>query len=130
MIEIVARASADRPSPLTFIDTYAMGGAIARVGAEETAFAERSAPFLVSVHGNWTDAGDDDANIAWVRDVWKDIDALGLGSTYLNFSGHDDAEPTRAAVGFGESQRLARIKAQYDPENVFHRNNNIVPSGG
>ena len=131
VIEIVARASAERPSPLTFVDTYAMGGAIARVGAEETAFAERSAPFMVTVHGNWTDAGDDDANIAWVRGVWKDIDALGVGSTYLNFSGADDAEPARAAVGFGPNlERLARIKAQYDPENVFHRNNNIVPSGG
>ena len=130
LIEIVARASAERPSPLTFIDTYVMGGAIARVGAEETAFAERSAPFMVSVHGNWSDAGDDDANIAWVRGVWKDVDALGVGSTYLNFSGADDAEPARAAVGFGPNlERLARIKAQYDPDNVFHRNNNIVPFG-
>ena len=131
LIEIVARASAERPSPLTFVDTYVMGGAIARVGAEETAFAERSAPFMVSVHGNWSDAGDDDANIAWVRGVWKDVDALGVGSTYLNFSGADDAEPARAAVGFGPNlERLARIKAQYDPDNVFHRNNNIVPLGG
>ena len=131
VIEIVARASAERPSPLTFIDTYAMGGAIARVGAEETAFAERSAPFMVSVHGNWSDPEEDEANIAWVRDVWSEVDALGLGSTYLNFSGADDAEPSRAAVGFGPNlERLARIKAQYDPENVFHRNNNIAPSGG
>ena len=129
LIEIVARASAERPSPLTFVDTYVMGGAIARVGAEETAFAERSAPFMVSVHGNWSNAGDDDANIAWVRGVWKDVDALGVGSTYLNFSGADDAEPARAAVGFGPNlERLARIKAHYDPDNVFHRNNNIVPS--
>ena len=80
-----------------------MGGAIARVGAEETAFAERSAPFMVSVHGNWSDPEEDEANIAWVRDVWSEVDALGLGSTYLNFSGADDAEPSRAAVGFGPS---------------------------
>ncbi|MBA2371180.1 MAG: FAD-binding oxidoreductase [Chloroflexi bacterium] len=130
VIEIVARASAERPSPLTFVDTYAMGGAIARVGADDTAFAERSAPYMVSVHGNWSAANDDEANIAWVRDVWAKVDALGVGSTYLNFSGADDADPSRAAVGFGSNlERLARVKAQYDPENLFHRNNNIAPSG-
>ena len=86
---------------------------------------------MVSVHGNWSDPEEDEANIAWVRDVWSEVDALGLGSTYLNFSGADDAEPSRAAVGFGPNlERLARIKAQYDPENVFHRNNNIAPSRG
>ena len=116
VIEIVASASAERPSPLSVVDTYAMGGAIARVGAEETAFPERSAPFMVTVQGNWTDAGDDDANIAGVRGVWEEVDALGVGSTYLNFSGSHDAEPARAAVGFGLNlERLARIKAQIDP---------------
>jgi len=131
VIEIVARASTERPSPLTFVDTYAMGGAISRVETVETAFAERSAPFMVSVHGNWPEAEDDESNIAWVREVWGDVDRLGLGSTYLNFSGAEDAEPSRAALGFGPNlERLARVKFQYDSENLFHRNNNIAPSGG
>jgi FAD/FMN-containing dehydrogenase len=130
VIEIVARRSAERPSPLTFVDTYAMGGAINRVGVDETAFAQRSAPYMISVHGNWADAQDDEPNIAWIRDAWGEVDKLGLGSTYLNFSGADEAAPSRAAGGFGSNlDRLARIKAQYDSANVFHRNNNIAPSG-
>jgi FAD/FMN-containing dehydrogenase len=129
VIEIVARRSAERPSPLTFVDTYMMGGAINEVGADETAFAERSAPFMVSVHGNWTNAEDDEANVTWVRETWSEVANLGLGSTYLNFSGPDDAAPARAASGFGGNlERLERIKAEYDPDNVFHHNNNIVPA--
>jgi FAD/FMN-containing dehydrogenase len=130
VIEIIARASAERPSPLTFVDTYPMGGAISRIGTDETAFAERSAPFMVSVHGNWSHSENDSANITWVRDIWGNIDRLGLGSTYLNFSGAEDAEPSRAAVGFGPNlERLARVKSTYDPENLFHHNNNVAPSG-
>jgi FAD/FMN-containing dehydrogenase len=129
MISIVARRSAERPSPLTFVDAYVMGGALNRIGSEETAFAERSAPFMISVHANWTDATDDEANVAWVRDTWGEVAALGLGSTYLNFSGADDAAPSSAASGFGANlKRLAQIKAQYDPDNVFHRNNTLLPA--
>ena len=63
---IVARAQ-DRPAPLTLVNTFDMGGAIADVDPEETAFATRSGSYMVSIDGMWTEEGDDAANIAWVR---------------------------------------------------------------
>jgi FAD/FMN-containing dehydrogenase len=129
VIEIVASRSAERPSDLTFVDVYPMGGEIARIGSDESAFGERAAPYMVAVAGNWTDASDDEANIAWVREVWGEIDALGTGSTYLNFTGPE--EPTASSVphAFGRNlDRLAEIKARYDPDNLFRRNNNIQPA--
>ena len=66
---------------------FSWGGAINRVGAEETANAERSAQWMVSVDGNWHDPADDDTVITWVRQRWAAIHQLGTGSTYLNFTG-------------------------------------------
>ena len=130
VIEIVARRSAERPSALTFVDVYPMGGEIARIGAEESAFGERSAPYMVAVACNWADAGDDDANVAWVRDVWGELDALGTGSAYSNFSGPEDVSASGGRDAFGRNlDRLADLKARYDPENLFRKNNNIAPSG-
>jgi FAD/FMN-containing dehydrogenase len=129
VIEIVARRSAERPTGLTFVDVYAMGGAVNRIGSDETAFGERSAPWMVSVHGNWTDAADDEANVAWVREVWSELDKLGIGSTYLNFTGAEDATSPSIHHAFGPNlERLAEIKAVYDPDNLFRRNNNITPA--
>jgi FAD/FMN-containing dehydrogenase len=128
VIEIVARRSAKRPTGLTFVDVYAMGGAVNRVGSDETAFGERSAPWMVSVNGNWTGADDDDTNVGWVRETWSEIDTLGIGSTYLNFTGAEEAGSPSVHHAFGRNlERLAEIKAVYDPDNFFRRNNNIAP---
>ena len=131
VIEIVARRSAERPSSLTFIDVYPMGGQIARVGPDESAFGERAAPYMVAVAGNWTEAADDEGNVAWVRDVWGEINALGTGSTYLNFTGPEDRATSSVPHAFGRNlDRLTEVKARYDPGNLFSRNNNIEPSAG
>jgi hypothetical protein len=106
------------------------GRAIDQVGAEDTAFSERSAPYMVSIAGNWDDPGEDADNIAWVRKAWKAIDRFGTGATYLNFTGRAD-EPTDVGVddAFGRNlQRLREAKAKYDPDNFFRRNNNIRPA--
>ena len=71
-IDTIAAKAQDRPAPLTLVNTFAMGGAIARVGEEDTAFATRTSPYMVSIDGMWTEPGDDDANVAWVRSAWKD----------------------------------------------------------
>jgi FAD/FMN-containing dehydrogenase len=129
VIEIVARRSAERPSGLTFVDVYPMGGEVTRVRPDESAFGERAAQYMVSVAGNWPDAGDDEANIAWVREAWAEVDALGTGSTYLNFTGPEDPTASSVPHAFGRNlDRLAEVKARYDPGNLFRRNNNIQPS--
>ena len=129
-IDLIAQKAQERPSPLTLLDVYTMGGAVNRVASEDTAFSERSAPYMVAVPGNWSDAGDNAENIAWVRQTWSEIGAFGTGSTYLNFTGRADE---RTDVGVDDAlgrnlRRLAEVKATYDPDNFFRVNNNIVPA--
>jgi hypothetical protein len=130
VLDIVTRRAQERPSPRIFLITFLMGGAINRVDPEATAYSERSANWMVSVDGNWQDASDDDGVIGWVRDTWDEIHKLGTGTTYLNFTGLDDeAADTGVESAFGRNlQRLAEIKARYDPDNLFRLNNNIAPT--
>lgn len=128
-VDLVAAAATERVSTRTLIALFSWGGAINRVGAEETANAERSAQWMVSVDGNWHSPADDDRVIAWVRERWAAIHKLGTGSTYLNFTGIA-GESTDVGVesAFGRNlKRLAEIKRQYDPENFFRLNSNIKP---
>ncbi|MGH4025005.1 MAG: FAD-binding oxidoreductase [Pseudonocardiaceae bacterium] len=129
-IAVIADRALDRPAPLTFINILHMGGAIGAIGPQDTAFAERSAPFMVSIDGNWSDPAADAETIGWVRSAWERIRAYGTGGVYLNFTGLAD-EPTQAGVddALGRNlRRLADIKARYDPDNFFRVNNNIAPA--
>jgi FAD/FMN-containing dehydrogenase len=130
VLDIIIDKARTRPSDRVFVVTFLMGGAINRVGAQETAYSERSANWMVSIDGNWKDAGDDDRVISWVRDAWAQVHAHGTGTQYLNFTGVE-GETVTAGVesAFGANiTRLAEIKAKYDPENLFRLNNNIVPN--
>jgi len=128
-IDTIAARAQDRPAPLTLVNTFHMGGAIGDVGPEETAFAERSSEYMVSIDGMWADPADNDANIAWVRAAWEDIARFGNGAVYLNFTGLADEAPDAGVdTAFGRNlARLAEVKAMYDPDNFFRLNNNITP---
>ena len=129
-IEIIADRALDRPAPLTLVNTFHMGGAIGAVGPEDTAFADRSSPYMVSIDGMWEDPGDDADNVAWVRRTWDAVGKVGNGGVYLNFTGLADEAPSAgvdSALG-RNLQRLAQIKATYDPDNFFRLNNNIAPA--
>ncbi|MGQ0776657.1 MAG: FAD-binding oxidoreductase [Pseudonocardiales bacterium] len=131
-IDVIAGLALDRPTPLTLVNTFHMGGVIGAVGPEETAFAERSAPFLVSIDGMWSDPAADAETIGWVRSAWDSIARYGTGGVYLNFTGLAD-EPMGAGVddALGRNlRRVAEIKATYDPGNFFRYNNNILPVHG
>jgi FAD/FMN-containing dehydrogenase len=109
---------------------FAMGGAIGDVGPEETAFPERSAPYLISIDGQWTDQQDDADNVAWVRSTFESFERFGTGSVYLNFTGRSDEAPDAGVdSAYGRNlQRLAEVKRTYDPDNFFNLNNNITPA--
>jgi FAD/FMN-containing dehydrogenase len=131
-IDLMATRAAERPAPLTLVNMFHMGGAIADVGPEETAFAERSAPYMVSIDGMWSDPADDADNVAWVRSTWDAFTEFGTGGVYLNFTGLEDEAPDAgvdSALGRNLS-RLADVKAKYDPDNFFRLNNNIAPAAG
>ena len=128
-IDTIAAKANDRPSPLTLVNTFHMGGAIDDVGAEDTAFAERGSQFMISIDGMWTEESDDAANVAWVRNAWKEISQYGNGHVYLNFTGRSDEAPSAGVdTALGRNMaRLAKVKADYDPDNFFRLNDNISP---
>jgi len=108
---------------------YPINAAVHRVGPEETAFAHRDAKYAAVIAGMWPDPADNEDNIRWVRDYYDAIHPhSGTQGGYINFMAGDDAE--RAPENYGRNyERLRQVKAAYDPENLFHLNQNIQPSG-
>ena len=129
-IAVIAERANQRPSPLTLVVTFQMGGAINRVGPTETAYAERSAPWMSSVDGNWENPADNATNIAWVRESFRRIAPYSNGMTYTSFTGQaDETASTLTANAYGANlDRLRRIKAHYDPDNFFRLNPNVEPA--
>ena len=129
-IEIIAASANQRPSPLTLVNTFHMGGAINRVGATETAYGERSALWMSSIDGNWENPADNAKTIAWVRETFNQIAPHSTGTTYTNFTSQADESATAlASTAYGANMtRLRLIKAKYDPDNFFRLNANIAPA--
>ena len=114
------------PAVNSTVHIYPINGAVHRVGADETAFAGRTANFATVIAGMWPDPADNEANIAWVRDYYAATAPLSESAGYINFMGTDDGD--KAQVNFGSNyDRLAGIKRTYDPGNLFHLNQNIKP---
>ncbi len=116
------------PSVHTAVHLYAVDGAVHDVGAEDTAFPVRVARFAHNIAGLWPDPADNEKNIAWVRDYHRAIHPHnGYEGGYVNFMADDDQERARANYG-PNYDRLREVKRRWDPENVFHRNQNIPPA--
>ncbi len=128
LIDRLVGLAARRPSRHSTIDIWHNGGAIARVGPDESAFAGRTVPWLVNAEANWEDPADDEANIAWGREI---VAVTGDRGTYLNFPGllEEGEALVRAAHG-PAFERLAAVKRRYDPGNVFALNANVRPTAG
>ena len=108
------------PSPLSTIDVWALGGAVADVGLDESAFIGRDAPYLLAVEACWEDPGDDDENITWARGFLEEMQQYSDGSLYLNFPGFYEGGDQLMQRSFGDAYaRLSELKTRYDPENVF-----------
>ena len=119
---------AKRPSEMTFASIWRFGGAMQRVSAEATGFGDRTMPYMLSLDAIWSNAAHDDANIAWVRDFWQDMQRHSTGRMYLNFPGHGEGDNlVRDAFGAATYARLQTIKRKYDPRNLFRMNQNILP---
>ncbi len=129
-IETTIDWSNRRPSSDTLVIIRHCGGAIARVGAEDTAFGDRSSEWMLSIDSTWGDPADDATNVAYTRAFWNAAVPFSDGKTYFNFPGllEEGDEAVRASYGANHA-RLARIKAAYDPENRFRLNPNVLPAG-
>jgi FAD/FMN-containing dehydrogenase len=122
--------SGRRPSNDTLVIIRHCGGAISRVGAEETAFGDRSSEWMLSIDSSWHDPVDDATNIAYTRAFWAAATPFSDGKTYFNFPGLLEEGDAAVRDSYGANHaRLARIKTAYDPGNRFRLNQNIRPAG-
>jgi FAD/FMN-containing dehydrogenase len=114
-----------RPSPLTSLDLWSLGGAIDEVGTADSALGQRGASYLIGIESNWEDPADDAANIEWARETEKELAPFSTGSSYLNFE--DLSEAGRVAQAHGANyDRLVEIKQKYDPKNLFRSRRGLV----
>jgi FAD/FMN-containing dehydrogenase len=116
------------PSPLSAVAIEHLGGAVARVDPEATAFGDRSAPYSVVITGEWVDPAASQRNIQWVRDCWQALQPYAKETVYINYLDAGDDARVQSAYRPQTYQRLAALKQQYDPDNVFRLNPNIPPA--
>jgi len=125
-IACMVRALATIPSPMTQIEIGYQGGAAARVGAEETAFGDRSSPFIVNLLGSWLESAEDANNISWIRDLFANLRPSMTPGVYVNFMSGDEEDRVTEAY-LERWDRLVAVKSHYDPDNFFRLNQNIPP---
>ena len=112
---------------MTGVLVFPGGGAGARVPDGTNAISERHAPFNIHITSLWPDAADDDANIAWTRELSAALKPWTTGRVYVNFIGDEGQERVVASFGAEGYARLQELKARYDPGNLFAHNQNITP---
>ncbi len=121
-IQTLVEWDARRPTPESLTVIRTLGGAVRRVGSDESAFAHRSASYNVSIDSGWRDPAMDDEAIGWARSAWDAMKPFSSGGTYVNFAGlGEDASELQGAVYGPHEERLERIRAAYDPEGLFAR---------
>jgi hypothetical protein len=125
LAEIVER-SRTSPAPMTMTQVRVLGGAVARVPGDATAYGFRERRILVAVLAMYQDLADRERVDAWTAGYGNALrrDATGM---YTNFLGEDDVASTRAAYPGGTWDRLVELKRRWDPDNLFRRNHNVVP---
>jgi len=124
MLDFVGRL----PSPECEVFIGNLGGAVSRVPAQATAYPHRDVQFVMNVHTRWSAAANDKECIAWARQLFDATTPHATGGVYVNFMPED--EPQRVSPGaYGPNYpRLSKLKAKYDPDNLFRMNQNILPA--
>jgi len=126
LIDALLDRAAALTSPISQVELLALGGAIARVDPQATAFAFRQARWLINIPATWRAAADDEREIAWARATHAAVRPFLTEGTYVNFMGDDEEAGVAGAYG-RTIERLQQVKALYDPDNVFRLNQNITP---
>lgn len=125
-IDTILSAVDALPDPQCEIFIAHVGGAMARVASDATAFPQRDSHFIMNVHTRWSEAAKDDACIGWARALFEDTAADSAPSVYVNFMPDDEEDRLGEAYG-ANLARLREIKSVYDPHNFFRVNHNILP---
>jgi hypothetical protein len=133
VIEVVTEHVPRKNSPMSVVLFYRLDEAYCRVSDDETAFSGgRSPRYEAFIIGLAPDAETLAAERGWVRGLWDALrpHAIGSGDGYINGTADLQDDRVRGSYGTAKYERLARIKAEYDPDNVFHLNANIRPQLG
>ena len=128
LLEVLAHAASERPSAGCELDIHHMGGLAGRIDPAATAFADRSAQFVMNTLACWDDPGDDAAHRAWVRSVKDACRPFAASRGYVNFASElRTADEVRDIYGAAPYRRLVEVKRRWDPDNLFRLNQNIEP---
>jgi hypothetical protein len=122
----MAETVATIPSPETMIELAYLGGAAGQIAAQETAFGDRSAPFVMTLLANWPEASADAGNISWIRGLFNQFRPAMKPGVYINFMSGDEQD--RVPEAYQERwDRMVAVKTHYDPNNFFRLNQNVPP---
>ena len=128
-IDLLVEQYSSVPAPYTHVVIEHMGGAVSRVGEDETAVSHRDAPHNVVILGIWGDPAQDEPVSDWVRRLWEQLRPFSSGGVYVNYQMGDEGEDRlHAAYGPEKYGRLVALKDKYDPTNLFRLNQNIKPN--
>jgi len=127
VIDLTVEHSMRIRSPLTAFPIWQMGGAVARVGEEETAFNGRQAGHTFNITAITDSAEGFDEEREWVRGLSSALEPHQSSSVYVNFLMQEGEDRVRDAYGEAKYERLKALKRRYDPENIFRLNQNIPP---
>jgi len=125
-IDHMVEAVSTIPSPETQIELAYLGGAASQVAATDTAFGDRSAPYIMNLIAHWSDPWADARNISWIRELFNKLRPAMKPGVYVNFMSGDEQD--RVPEAYHERwDRMIAVKARYDPSNFFRLNQNVTP---
>ncbi|MGI8926521.1 MAG: FAD-binding oxidoreductase [Tepidiformaceae bacterium] len=127
-IDTIAEQFSACPSPMSGLVLEHVHGAVTRVGVTETAFPHRSTGYNLLVVSEWLDPAQSAVNIAWARAAFDAMRPFQASGRYVNYLGEGEGEDSVAAAYGANYERLRAVKRKYDPDNVFHMNQNIRPA--
>jgi FAD/FMN-containing dehydrogenase len=129
-IDTLVEHAAAVTSPKSYCIVFQLGGALARVGQDATAYCQRDAAHNVNINAVWTaDDAEGERHIGWAREFFSAMQPHAGDRVYVNFLGDEGADRVRQAYGARQYERLVRLKQTYDPTNFFRMNQNISPAG-
>jgi FAD/FMN-containing dehydrogenase len=124
-LDVMVQQGAEIASPMSILALVHLGGAVARVGEQDTAYPNRKSPYVMNVNGSWADPSTTQANLSWNKVTWDAMAPFATGGRYVNFEAEDQV---MAIYGEEKYQRLQKVKDKYDPGNFFRLNQNIKPT--
>jgi hypothetical protein len=127
VIDITVEHAMRIRSPLTAFPIWQMGGALSRVGEDETAFSGRGAGHTFNITAATAGRDGFDEEREWVRDFWSALKPHHTSGVYVNFLMNEGEDRVREAYGTKKYDRLKALKRRYDPDNLFRLNQNIPP---